>query len=116
ELSFARRTIEWLALTFGALMLIPVLLAGLVSNVLVVAIMIVTSLIFSKMMLMGRAQNEEARRELPVILGRTRVMDDYEIRYYAKRTFPKTSKSEWKMMIGYHVLLIVAGLLAILFV
>ncbi|MGQ4912986.1 MAG: hypothetical protein ACP6KW_12525, partial [Candidatus Thorarchaeota archaeon] len=33
ELSFARRTIEWLALTFGALMLIPVLLAGLVSNV-----------------------------------------------------------------------------------
>jgi hypothetical protein len=114
ELSFARKTIEWLALIFGTLMFIPVLLAGMGSDVLMIVIMVITSLVFSKMVLIGRRQNEEVRRNLPVILEKTRVLNDYEVKYYSKRIFPRTSKSEWKIVIGYHLLLIGMGCLGLL--
>jgi len=77
ELSFRRRTILVIALLFGLAMLGVILVGSFVSKEFGIVAIVFTSLAFSKMLHIDWKQKGEVRRDLPPVLQRTEVFNDY---------------------------------------
>jgi hypothetical protein len=112
DLSFKKRAVELIALFFGLIMMMPVLIISSVgSKELGIAILIFTAVIFSALSAMGMKQNNEVRRDLPVLLEKTGVYNEHELRYYSKRMFSLTSRFDWGLLIGFLVVFSIIGYL-----
>jgi hypothetical protein len=115
DLSFTRRAIHGVALFFGLVMLIVILLGGLMISMEFGIISIVgTSIVFSKLWHTGWKQNEQARRDLPVALQETRVFKDYELEFYRNHMFSTTFRFDFGFIIGFHMVLIFMGYLVLI--
>jgi hypothetical protein len=115
EMSFRRRTISVLALIFGLSMLAVILVGSFLSKEFGIVAIVFTSLVFSKMWHMGWKRNEEVRRNLPLVLQRTEVFNDYELSFYIDYMSSVSSRFHLTFMIGFHVVLIIIGYLALAF-
>jgi len=115
ELSLRRRAIPLISLFFGLAMLVVILAVSSISKELGIVAIVFTSLVFSKMWHMGWKQNEEVRRDLPLVLQRTEVFNDYELRFYSDYMSSASSRFHLTFMIGFHVVLIIIGYLALAF-
>ena len=115
EMSFRRRTISVIALIFGLSMLAVILVGSFLSKEFGIVAIVFTSLVFSKMWHMGWKQNEEVRRNLPLVLQRTEVFNDYELSFYIDYMSSVSSRFHLTFMIGFHVVLIIIGYLALAF-
>lgn len=115
ELSLKRRAIPLIGFLFGLAMLIVILVGSFVSKEFGIVAIVFTSLVFSKMWHIGWKQKEEVRRNLPQVLQRTEVFNDYELRYYTNYMFSTSSRFDLAFMIGFHVILIIIGYLALAF-
>ncbi len=110
ELSFTRKTIQIVAFLFGIMMLIPILLAPYVlSKEFGIGILIITVVVFSILSNMGRKQNKEVRRDIPILLRKVGVYNDYEFKYYSNRMFSISSRFDWSLMIGFLLIFSVIG-------
>ncbi len=115
ELRLRRRAIPLIALFFGIAMLFVILVGSFVSKEFGIVAIVFTSLAFSKMWHMGWKQNEEVRRDLPLVLQRTEVFNGYELSFYRNYMFSTSSRSDLLFMIGFHIVLIIIGYLALVF-
>lgn len=115
ELSFRKRAISLIAFVFGIVMLIVILVSSFLSKEFGIVTIVFTSLAFSKMWHMGWKQNEEVRRDLPLVLQRTEVFNDYELRFYRDYMSSASSRFDLSFMIGFHVVLIIIGYLGLAF-
>ena len=115
ELSLRRRAIPLIGVFFGLAMLVVVLAASFVSKEFGIVTIVFTSFVYSKMWHIDWKQNEEVRRDLPLALQRTEVFNDYELSFYCNRMFSTTSRFDLSFIIGFHVVLIIIGYLALAF-
>lgn len=115
ELSLRRRAIPLIGLFFGLAMLVVILAVSSVSKELGIVAIVFTSLVFSKMWHIDWKQDEEVRRDLPRALKRTEVFNDYEMRFYSNYMSSTTPRFNLSFMIGFHVVLIIVGYLALAF-
>ncbi len=110
ELSFTRKTIQIVAFLFGIIMLIPILLAPYVlSKEFGIGILIITVVVFSIFSNMGRKQNKEVRRYIPILLRKVGVYNDYEFKYYSNKMFSISSRFDWSLMIVFLLIYFVIG-------
>jgi len=115
ELSFRKRAISLIAFIFGMIMLVVILVSSFLSKEFGIVAIVFTSLVFSKMWHMGWKQDEEVRRDLPLVLQRTEVFNDYELRFYRDYMSSASSRFHLTFMIGFHVVLIIIGYQALAF-
>ena len=115
DLSFTRRAMYGVAFFFGLIMLMVILLGSImISMEFGIASIVFTSLVFSKMWHIGWKNNEQARSDLPVALQKTRVFKDYELEFYCNHMFSTTSRFDYGFIIGFHMVLVVMGYLALI--
>ncbi|MFW9889276.1 MAG: hypothetical protein ACFFER_13905, partial [Candidatus Thorarchaeota archaeon] len=112
DLSFTRRAIHGVAFFFGLVMLIVIILGGYIISVeFGLASIVFTSLVFSRLWYIGWKQNAQVRRDLPIVLRKTRVFKDYELEFYRNHMFSTTSRFDFGFIIGFHLVLIFMGYL-----
>lgn len=110
ELSFTRKTIQLVAFFFGLFMIVPILLSPyVISKEFGIGTLIFTAVVVSVLGNMGRKQNAEVRRDLPILLRRTGVYNDYELKYYSNKMFSISSRFDWSLMIGFLLIFFVIG-------
>ena len=110
DLSLRKRAIQLVALFFGLIMIVPIILAPyVISKEFGIGTLIFTVVVFSIMSNMGRKQNAEVRRDLPTLLRKTGVYNDYELKYYSKKMFSISSKFDWSFMIGFLLIFFLIG-------
>ncbi len=110
ELSFTRKTIQLVAFFFGLFMIMPIIIGPyVISKEFSIVTLIFTAVVFSILSNMGRKQNKEVRRDIPILLRKTGVYNDYELKYYSNKMFSISSKFDWSLMIGFLLIFSVIG-------
>ncbi|MCK4567970.1 MAG: hypothetical protein KAU48_11755, partial [Candidatus Thorarchaeota archaeon] len=109
-LSLRRRVVQLVAFFFGLIMIMPILLGSYVlSKEFAIGTLIFTVVVFSILSNMGRKQNAEVRREIPILLRKTGVYNDYELKYYSNKMFSISSRFDWSFMVGFLLIFFVIG-------
>ena len=110
ELSLKRRAVHAIALIFGVIMILVALAIGIeVSVEAGIGTLLFTCILFIGMWYMGWKQNKEVRRDLPDALRKTGVLKEYEVDLYCNRVFPISSGFELRLLIGFLISVIIAG-------
>ena len=110
DLSLRKRAIQLVAFFFGLIMIVPIIIAPYIpSKEFGIGTLIFTVVVFSVLSNMGRKQNKEVRRDTPILLRKTGVYNDYELKYYSNRMFSISAKFDWSLMIGFLLIYFVIG-------
>ncbi len=114
DLSFAWRTISFLAWIYGLAALIAVMTSYAAHNaIVVVAAALVASAGFSVLWYKGFVQQEQMRRTLPTALRDSGFFNDYQVEFYSQALFPSTRAGDIKSIVGYHLMLLLLSWLII---
>jgi hypothetical protein len=107
EMSFKRRAIQLWMLFLGLCIPVVALLGsytlskdfGIGSLVFAVVLFIILGYLSFK-------QNQEVRRELPIVMEKSGVFKDYELKFYNNFMFSSSSASDWGFVVGFLVIFI----------
>jgi len=112
ELSFKKQTVFLFALIYGLIMWMVALLgAFLISKDFGLAVVIFTGVTFPLLWRIGRIQNVEARKEVPIAIQKTGVFKEHEMEFYIEKMFPMTSRFDWGFLTGHQSILLAIGIL-----
>ncbi|MFX1580572.1 MAG: hypothetical protein ACFFBJ_13065 [Promethearchaeota archaeon] len=112
DLSFKRRAVELIAFFFGFIMIVVIILVGAVfSKEVGIGTVIFAAVVYSALCRIGMKQNIEIRRDLPVLLGKTGVYSEYELKYYNNKMFPISPRFDWALLTTFLLIFFVIGYL-----
>jgi hypothetical protein len=110
ELSFKRRAIQLIALIFELFMLVAALIGAFaISKEFGIGVLLFSGILFTWMCYIGWKQNEEARREIPQVIRKTEVFEEYEVGLYCDRMFSMTSRFDLAFLVGFLIVIAVMG-------